>query len=985
MAMRSPWLAALLGALVLSRLEAPALDPQKALTQYGVQTWGTDAGLPESWATAIRQTRDGYLWIGTQEGLARFDGVRFTVFDKQTTPAMKSHSILCLLESRDGTLWIGTAGGGVLRYAGGSFTSYGTAEGLPDENVWSLLEDRQGRIWIGTASGVCRMEGQRIVAARELGGVLSKSFIVAMAEADGAILFGTDGDGLGRLTSDGLRILTAKDGLPDDRVRCLYPEPDGTLWIGTRGGGLGRLKAGKFARSPTANGAWANIGNSAICRDRNGSLWVGTRGGGLLRLRGEAFESVGKTVLGSDSVSVVLEDREGSLWVGTQGAGLVRLKDGSFAPFGQPEGLSDENLLPILEDREGSLWLGSFGGGLFRFSKGAFRGFTTKDGLSSNVVLALAEGGDGSLWIGTDGGGLNRLKGGRLTRFGARQGLPKDRVAALVEDHRGLWIGTLGAGLARLTEGRIERVPPPRGVPKQENVLALAPTSDGSLWVGTDGGGLSRLANGEWTVYTKKDGLPGDVVFCIMEDSLRVLWIGTENGLARLREGKLASVTTREGLFDGGVSQLLEDDGHLWVSNNKGVFRIAKTELNDVMDGRRERVDPKSFGKSDGMRSNECNGGGQPAGWKSRDGRLWFPTVRGVVAVNPRELQANRLLPPVAVESISVDGRLLASQLDRTAPPGPGNLEIQYTALSFVDPAKVRFQYRLDGFDADWIDAGTRRVAYYTHTPPAHYRFRVRACNNDGVWNPEGAELSFTLRPHVYQNAWFIVLCMAVVGLVGMTTYRRRVRELERRRVELTNLVAERTQQLEERSRQLEEANQVLEGLSARDGLTGVANRRHFDEVLNREWRRAARERSALSLILADVDNFKMYNDQYGHLKGDDCLKALAETLARSLRRPSDLCARYGGEEFAMVLPNTEEAGATKVGERLRNAVEERRLEHAHSPTAQHVTVSVGVATARPLEDSGDPLSLVAAADVALYEAKKNGRNRTCSKGVTRL
>ncbi|MGA7992658.1 MAG: two-component regulator propeller domain-containing protein [Thermoanaerobaculia bacterium] len=985
MAMRSYRLAALLVALVLGRLEAPALDPKKALTQYEVQTWGTDSGLPESWATAIHQTRDGYLWIGTQEGLVRFDGVRFTVYDKQTTPAMKSQSILCLLESRDGALWIGTGGGGALRYAGGVFTTYGKAEGLPDENVWSLLEDREGRIWIGTASGACKFEGKRIVAAREGGGLLSKSFVLAMSETDGALWFGTDGNGLIRLASDGLRILTTKDGLPDDRVRCLYPEPDGTLWIGTRGGGLGRLRAGRLTRFPTANGAWANIGNSAICRDRNGNLWVGTRGGGLLRLRGEGFEAGGKGVLGSDVISAVLEDREGNLWVGTQGAGLVRMKDGSFTPFGLPEGLRDENLLPVLEDRAGSLWLGSFGGGLFRFSRGSFTGFTTRKGLSSDVVLSLAEGGDGSLWIGTDGGGLNRLKDGRFARFGARQGIPSDRVTAVAEDRRGLWIGTLGGGLARMREGKIERVPPPRDFRKQENVLALTPASDGSLWVGTEGGGASRLLNGEWTVYTKKDGLPGDVVFCILEEAPSVLWIGTENGLARLRDGKLAAVTPREGLFDGGVSQVLNDEDHLWASNNKGVFRVAKAELNDVMDGRGGRLAPRAFGKSDGMRSNECNGGGQPAGWKSRDGRLWFPTVRGVVAVNPRELQVNRLPPPVEVESISVDGKLLAAQPDRTAPPGQGNLEIQYTALSFVDPAKVRFQYRLEGFDADWIDAGTRRVAYYTHTPPAHYRFRVRACNNDGVWSPEGAELSFTLRSHVYQSPWFIALCVAAVGLAGVTTYRRRVRELDRRRVELTGLVAERTHQLEERSRELEEANRVLERLSARDGLTSVANRRHFDEVLGREWRRAVRERSALSLVLADVDHFKMYNDKYGHLRGDDCLKTLAETLAGSLSRPSDLCARYGGEEFAMILPNTEEAGAMKVGERLRHAVEERRLEHASSPTAGHVTVSVGVATVRPLDDGGDPLALVAAADVALYEAKESGRNRTCSKSVSRL
>jgi diguanylate cyclase (GGDEF)-like protein len=992
MLMRRSALAAL-AALLLARLEVRALDPHKAFTQYVIQTWSTEEGLPQNDASAICQTRDGYLWIGTPEGLARFDGVRFTVFDRKTTPAMESQEITCLLESRDGSLWIGTRGGGVLRYASGVFTRYASAEGLPSDNVWSLLEDSQGRLWVGTAAGACRLEGGRIVTVHEGNDILQKTLILAMAEAGGVLWFGTN-SGLIRLGPDGVRTLTAKDGLPDDRIRCLYPEADGTLWIGTWGGGLGRLQDGKLTRFPTAGGAWANVGYSAIRRDRNGNLWVGTWNGGLLRLRGDTFEAATKAILGVDSVGSILEDREGNLWVGTLGAGLVRIRDGAFTPFGQPEGLGNETISVVLEDHEGSLWLGTWGGGLYRFSGGRFTKFTADDGLSSNVVLSLAEGADDSLWIGTDGG-LSRLKNGRFTRFGAQQGLPNDRVSALLADQHGdLWIGTLGGGLARLKDGRIERVPPPRGRPKLDSLFVLAGASDGSLWVGTDKGGLAHLVNGEWTVYTTRDGLPSDGVYCILPDGPDVLWIGTRNGLARLRDGKLAVIKTRQGLFDEKLHQILDDgDGHLWLTSNKGVSRASKSELNEVAEGRREHVDAKAFGKSDGMRSGECNGGsGQPAGWRSRDGRLWLPTPRGVVVANPRELQVNRLPPGVAVESVSVDGKPLAAAPDRTAPPGRGNLEINYTALSFVDPARVRFQYILEGFDSDWTDPGTRRVAFYTHTPPGRYRFLVRACNNDGVWNREGAELSFTLRPHYYQTTWFLVLCFGLVGLTGVTAYRTRIRGLERRRMELTRLVGERTLQLQERSRELEEqshqledANQRLERLSLHDGLTGIANRRHFDQVLNREWRRAVREKSALSVILSDVDNFKLYNDHYGHLKGDDCLKAIAEAFAGSLRQPSDLCARYGGEEFAMILPNTEEKGAMVVAEKLRTAVEARRLEHAHSPAADHVTVSVGVATTLPLDEAADPLLLVAAADAALYEAKEQGRNRTCFRSVARV
>jgi diguanylate cyclase (GGDEF)-like protein len=956
-------LVATLAILIAGASSARALDPQRAITQYVRDVFRVEQGLPQNSVQALLQTRDGFLWLGTQEGLVRFDGARFAVFDDATHKALREPNVIALAEDRDGTLWIGTAAG-LVSLKDGVFAAYDADSGLPGKGVLSLFVDRQGRLWVGTDEGVARREGDAFV--RPPGLNLRPYAVLAMAETEGALWFGTD-SGLLRLT-DAVEAFTKKDGLADNVVRALHVARDGRLWIGTDAG-VDRFWGGRVY---ALAGPWPGKAPSvtSIREDAEGNVWIGTKGRGLLRLAGGRPSTFTQADgLSGDIVLATYEDREGSLWVGTDGDGLSRLRNAKLASFGRPEGLGHELLLPIVEDRHGALWLGSFGGGLHRYQDGRFQAYTEKNGLSSDFIASLLEDRRGSLWIGTDGQGLMQWQNGAVARrYREKDGLPSNRVVALHEDREGaLWIGTYGGGLARLHDGRITAFGREQGLPS-DFVLALAEDKAGRLWIGTESGGVSILEGGRFKTYTTEQGLSANEVLCLRADAEGTMWIGTAGGLTRHRDGRFASVTHADGLTDDRVFQILEDDaGGLWMSSNKGIFRVSKQEIEAFAEGRVPAVTSVPFGTGDGMRVAECNGKGQPAGARTRDGMLWFPTPRGLVRVDPRRIPRNELPPPVAVDELRVDHKSYGTA-SPVVPPGYGEVEIHYTGLSFLEPSKVRFRYRLVGFDRQWVDAGPRRVAYYTNIPPGTYRFEVAAANNDGVWNEEGASLAFELRPHFYQALWFHVL--AVIGFLALAAYgyRWRIDQLAARERRLAVIVRERT-------RELEQANQMLARFSYLDAVTGIANRRNFDDGLDLEWRRLLREGGALSLVMIDIDHFKAFNDTYGHQKGDDCLKAVAQTLRHALHRPGDLCARFGGEEFGVILPGTEAEGALAVAEGLRRSVEDLAVPHSGAATAPVVTISAGVAALYPSR-GGSIQFLVESADRALYQAKTLGRNR---------
>jgi signal transduction histidine kinase/ligand-binding sensor domain-containing protein/CheY-like chemotaxis protein len=781
--------------VVLSMASGVALahNPRNAITQYSQRVWKTEDGLPQNSVNAILQTKDGYIWLGTQEGLVRFDGVRFTVFDKRNTPELATNHITSLLERHDGTLCVGT-NRGLLTLKDGKFTFYGPQDGLTEEMIWSLCEDSAGNLWVGThGGGLNQFRDGRFVSAG-----LPNMTIWSIDEGlDRSLWIGTNGAGLVRLKENQFSFYTTENGLADNLIWSVMSDRRGEIWVGTNRG-LNLIRDGKVSATFTTDQGLSSNVVKAVFRDHDGCIWIGTDGGGLNRLRGGVFEVL--TTRGGLSVDVVLsicEDREGNMWIGTYGGGLNQLREGNFTAYTTKEGLSHDMVWTVYQSRDGSMWIGT-NGGLNRLKDGKFTTYTTRDGLTSDVVRAIHEGRTGDIWVGTNGG-LNRIRNSKITRYTTVQGLAHDIVRAIHQDRNGsLWIGTRGGGLSRLDGNKFRTYTTADGL-SSNAIWSIFESRDGTLWFGTNHG-LSRYKDGKFSAYTSQDGLSNGIVMPVYEDDEGTLWVGSYGaGLNRFKDGKFTTYNSSIGLFDDVVYSLVEDQhGNLWMSCNNGIFYVNKRQLNDYADGKRSSISSVSFGKSDGMGNAECNGGSHPTVLRSHDGRLWFPTINGVSVVDPASIKMNLQPPPVTIETAIIDKARIPVQSLIEVSAGRGEFEFHYAGLSFAAPQKMRFKYRLVGFDTDWIDAGTRRVAYYTNMPPGAYTFEVIASNNDGVWNERGATFQFYLKPHFYQTYWFYAFGLMFLVLVGTAAYRLRVRGLRKREKELALRVTERTKELQQ-------------------------------------------------------------------------------------------------------------------------------------------------------------------------------------------
>jgi ligand-binding sensor domain-containing protein len=816
--------AAMGAALLLAGTSAHAAEraPPAGGHQYAWDVWESTQGLPQNSITAIVQSRQGYLWLGTYDGLVRFDGVGFTVFNQGNTPGLRSGRVRTLLEGRAGELWIGTEGGGLTRFQREAFTTFTAADGLGSDSVVALFEDSSSGLWATLHDGNLTRFHQGRFTTYELGKALPPGPLLAIHEdaagviwllfprqlarfagatlrqvpVDGSSLTGgVSDDGAGGLwlgTERGLLRFQggrfAAGSGPAVRVNIVRRDATG-LWLGTAAG-LTRIEESRSRTYRTADGL-AQDEILGLVPSREGGLWVRTPAG-LNRMRDGRIERI--PMEGGPRSSVVralLEDREGSLWVGTQGGGLGRLKPSVLTVFGREEGLPNDDVLPVLEARDGGLWVGTNGGGLSRLEDGRVTATYDDHNGFGGAVWSLYEDAYGALWVGTWGGGLIRFAGGRTTRFTRADGLAGDVVLALYGDREGtLWIGTWGGGLQSWREGRFTTYTTHDGL-GNNFVRALHQDRQGDLWIATDGGVTRRDREGRFQRFTRRDGLSDDFVRAIHEDDEGTLWFGTYgNGLNRYRDGRFTGITTRDGLCEAGVSRILEDgQGAFWMTSNRGVFRVSRAELVAFADGRSPSVVCRSYGRAEGMRNAECNGGFQPAGVKGRDGRLFLPTVRGLAIVDPAHVRTNPVPPPVVIERALVHRQPAALAPHALFPPGTGELEFHYAGLSLLVPDKVRFRYRLEGFDPDWLEVGARRVAYYTNIPPGSYTFRVKACNNDGVWNEEGASFSFTLRPHFYESRWFYAIVFLALAAAAWGVDHLRVRRHERREQELQERV----------------------------------------------------------------------------------------------------------------------------------------------------------------------------------------------------
>ena len=790
-----------------------SLDPTRSLSQFTQDVWNAQTGLPQSSVLALAQSQDGYLWIGTEDGLVRFDGVRFYLFDKENTPELQSNDIRALVVDHQNSLWIGTNGGGLTRYRDAHFTTFTSRNGLLNDAITSLFEDSAGDLWIGTdGGGLCRLSNGKFnyYTARE--GLPSNGVFDITSGGPGEIWVGTY-NGLALIKEGSIATFTTKDGLPRNDVRSVYTDRRGVLWIGTNGGGLCRYSERQFKTFTSADGLASNNINS-ISEDAAGSLWIGTHDGGLSRYSYGVFESYSaKQGLPSNEVWTVFEDREGNLWIGTKGGGLIRLKNGIFTTITHHQGLSSDVVLPVMEDNEGAVWVGTSNAGVNRLKDGKITTYTTENGLPANSVFSLAQDSTGAIWFGTPKG-LARLQNDKFVTFNTASGLPNDSVRVIYRDREGdIWIGTR-SGLSHYHEGKFVNYTSHDGL-SNDSIFSIYQDEQNTIWIGT-AGGLDRFRDGRFTEFNRREGLSNSVVYSIIGDPDGTLWLGTNGGgLDRLKDDKFTTFTTRIGLFDDAIFNIL-DDGHgsLWMTSNRGVFRVSRTQLDAVVQGRSKTIASIAYSMSDGMRSKECNGGFQPAGWRGVGGTLYFPTMAGLSLIRPKDLESSKTLPTVVIERIGVDGKFYDPGKPVRLPPGNGQLEFQFTALSLTSPEKIRFFYMLDGFDKDWVDSEDRRAAYYTNIPPGDYHFRVKACTREDLCSALPDPILISLQPHFYQTYSFAVLSTLAGLAVFAAAFRLRMRQIRANETKLVMLVDERTRALAHHARALQESEKRFRQLA---------------------------------------------------------------------------------------------------------------------------------------------------------------------------
>lgn len=761
--------------------------------QYQLDSWTTDQGLPQNSVQAILQTRDGYLWLTTFDGLVRFDGVRFTVFNRSNTPGIGSNRFTTLYEDRDGVLWIGSEHSIVTRHDGTRFESF-TIEGEGSGVIQGIAGDDSGRMWIRRDDRILewRGGGRTQVVAEGFSNLLNiRSGIYRRSGFGG--FWSQDAHGLKLFVRGEAMNATERGGGWRGAVHAVAEDARGAIWVASEGG-VAPLRTEMDSRGhvPNHDADGCAPGNTQLafsprmtrlCFDANGNLL-------LIRLDTGERVVLGRPPAGmtSNLAGVVFyEDREHNLWIGAGTHGLHRVRRQVMTTWSEAEGLRDRNIYPVYQARRGAIWLGAWLQTLSRIEGGRVTNYSAADGLSGGPISALFEDRDGRLWIGAHGAAYGlRIRephepGDEPARFVIPAGLePITFVKAIHQDRHGaMWFGT-ASRLVRYAGGTLTSYTTRDGLAGND-VQVIVEAASGALWLG-GARGLTRFEHGAFTTFTEKSGLPGNHVRSIYEDRDGVLWIGTyDGGMARFRNGRFTRYTTREGLFDDGAFQILEDGrGYLWMSSNRGIYRVSKREMHEVADGRLHAVTAVSYGKSDGMRSVEANGGSWPAGIKARDGTLWFPTQDGVVTIDPERLPAAAAAAPVRIEACRVDRRPVSVQAAVRLGPDNHDIEIDYTAVTFVNSARARFKYRLEGLDREWVEAGTRRTAYYSSVPPGRYTFTVIAANSDGVWNTTGGSLAVVVLPPFYRTWWFSALVGVAMGAAAWLAWRSRVTQLER-------------------------------------------------------------------------------------------------------------------------------------------------------------------------------------------------------------
>jgi signal transduction histidine kinase/ligand-binding sensor domain-containing protein len=786
-----------------------ALDPHKTLTQYSRHVWGQKDGLPQDTVKSIAQTPDGYLWLGTDEGLARFDGFEFTIFSRPTSD-LPANSIAALAASPDGSLWIGTPNGLGL-YRNRHFRTFTVKDGLPDDDIRDLYSDHAGTLWIVAGIDVCRFQdGKFSVLKSSVNLPMTSARVVREDGRHNLLVAGSNlPESPGRpslrvlsLAGDKVTTLIDDDRFDKDVILALCADSQGNLWIGGTLGLIERSASGQVRRFDSHSGLPEDLVRSVV-EDRDGNIWAGTNGG-IARLKGERF-AVPATGTGNELVRALFEDREGDLWVGGND-GLTRLRDDAFTPYGKTERMPSDEPNTVFQDRSGRLWVGFHDAGLMEFSEGRPRFFSRRQGMPDTEIFSIRETPGGDLLMGTRAG-LVRMRGSEFT-LSEPPDPQRPVVWDALEDSTGrLWMATQGGLVEQTANGT--RTVAGGGLLTLNGVVTLCQGREGVLWAGSFGKGLWRIQGNDVHLFGLADGLSSENIREIYQDSDGVLWIGTfGGGLDARREGKFYRFTQKDGLLSDNVANISDDGDSLWLSTTRGICRISKQQLWDHAAGRRRQLEPVNYGMDDGLRSAQCSPGYPTGGGtRSADGRLWFTTSRGLAVFDPHAKRPAPLPPMVQISDITTDGRAIDLEHAAHLAPGVERLRIRYTAIHLSAPEQVVYSYRLSGLESTWVSAGARREINYNTPKHGHYRFTVKAEIPGG--QATETSYAFDVLPHYYESDWFRVLEAAALLGLAWAIYQLRLRQIRSR----FSLV------LEERARLAREIHDTLA-----QGFVGISS-----------------------------------------------------------------------------------------------------------------------------------------------------------------
>lgn len=933
---------------------AVAQESPVALSEYFVESWSTKNGLPHNSINAIAQTQEGYLWFGTWEGFARYNGKTFQLLERGGDSGLPDSGVLALLAGANGSLLVAGGRGGLSLWENGSWHPYAPAPTM----IGSATRDSKGNLWLSMPGMglVFRPANERSALHDER--IIDKVTVNKSVEDTSGTIWAATDKGLYQIIDHQATRVSADTGLPQVRAFSLLVTADDTLLVGTEKGVWKRVGQRFVPLHPELT----NEVVSTMLQDHRQDIWFGTINHGIFRLSEQGLEHLNiDNGIVHNRVQAILQDRENSIWIGTN-SGLIRLRRAPFITVSARQGLNGDYIRTVMTHSDGSIWVGS-STGLNRIREGHVEQINW-DQHTQPSVLSLGEAADKSVWVGTYTDGLLHWKDGQLTSvLQQKDGLPSNEVRAILSDSQhNLWIGTASGLSVMRPDGSLHNYSSENGLPASF-IMALQEDEQQRIWVGT-GLGVSVFDGEKFEHINITNMENAEYIFGFYSEP-GYMWMTSDRGLIRYRnrDGAVGMVGRKNGIPIDKLFQVIPDGlGYFWLSSNRGMIRISKAEATEVIEGRKQQISVTHFGESDGMISAQANGGSMPAASLDTHGGVWVATARGAVMVNPErlaEFSKTRLTPVVE----SVESNTLPLDNDHTYPAGTTRIRIDYSGLGYVLPERILYRTRLDGFDPQWVDRGNITSAEYTNLPPGTYRFNVSASYPNGDWNGDNTAITLTIKPFIWQRPVFQALLVLAFLISLLLIFRWRLNQAHRNEERLRKLVAAKTLALQEQA-------EVYERQAREDQLTKLDNRRVFDEQLTLCFDDARDNDYPLTLAIFDIDHFKLINDRWSHVVGDLVLQSIADML-RSAQQESMLSARWGGEEFTLLFPRMPVEDAARICEQLR-----LRLAHAdnrHIAEGLQVTASFGLSES---SDASDSNTLIKQADHALYIAKQTGRNK---------